>query len=346
MHARVIDYSLLALVLIEVISGLASFLVGKPEGSWLFMLHGVLGLAILVLLVWKVRRVFVRLWRPQHWDRATVVAALALVAVLATVLSGVIWTAFQWPLGYPNGLNWHVIFGLLLACAVLGHMALRFKPLHRRHFLGRRTALRYAGIIATGGLLWQGHAQISRVARLPGANRRFTGSREIGSRQGLAFPVTMWMLDNPQPLDVKKWRLHVAGAVAHPFELSVADLARGRIVTQDAILDCTGGWYSAQTWRGLSVGWLLQQARPLPGARAVSFVSVTGYRWSVPLTEAASLLLATHAGDEPLDHGHGAPLRLVAPGRRGFQWVKWVTEVRVLQQPDLGQWIAIFNSGL
>jgi DMSO/TMAO reductase YedYZ molybdopterin-dependent catalytic subunit len=47
-----------------------------------------------------------------------------------------------------------------------------------------------------------------------------------------------------------------------------------------------------------------------------------------------------------LDHLHGAPLRLVAPGRRGFQWVKWVREVRVLNTPDWGQWGAIFVSGL
>ena len=82
------------------------------------------------------------------------------------------------------------------------------------------------------------------------------------------------------------------------------------------------------------------------GAHAVSFVSATGYRWSVPLAEAQTLLLATHVGGVPLDHGHGAPLRLVAPGRRGFQWVKWVNEIRVLDAPDLAQWGVIFSSGL
>jgi DMSO/TMAO reductase YedYZ molybdopterin-dependent catalytic subunit len=30
-----------------------------------------------------------------------------------------------------------------------------------------------------------------------------------------------------------------------------------------------------------------------------------------------------------LTHGHGAPLRLIVPGRRGYEWVKWVTEVEV-----------------
>jgi DMSO/TMAO reductase YedYZ molybdopterin-dependent catalytic subunit len=68
-------------------------------------------------------------------------------------------------------------------------------------------------------------------------------------------------------------------------------------------------------------------------ARCVEVVSVTGYRRRFPIGSARHLLLATHAAGEPLSAGHGAPLRLVAPGRRGFWWVKWVTEVRVLAEP-------------
>src|SRR5262249_57305307 len=106
------------------------------------------------------------------------------------------------------------------------------------------------------------------------------------------------------------------------------------------------GWYTTQTWQGVSVAWLLAQAQPTARVQAVSFKSITGYRWSLPLEEAHNALLATHVGDQMLDHGHGAPLRLVAPGRRGFQWVKWVTEMEVLTRHDDGQWIAIFTSGL
>jgi len=40
-----------------------------------------------------------------------------------------------------------------------------------------------------------------------------------------------------------------------------------------------------------------------------------------------------HAAAAPLSLGHGGPLRLVAPGRRGFWWVKWVTEVVVDDRP-------------
>ena len=112
------------------------------------------------------------------------------------------------------------------------------------------------------------------------------------------------------------------------------------------MLDCTSGWYAEREWQGVGVDELLGRAGPTSGGEWVRFRSVTGYKWSVPVEEARECLLATHVDGDPLTHGHGAPLRLVAPGRRGFQWVKWVTSVEVTEQEDLSQWVTIFVSGL
>ncbi|OYR76367.1 hypothetical protein DJ77_09125 [Halorubrum ezzemoulense] len=104
--------------------------------------------------------------------------------------------------------------------------------------------------------------------------------------------------------------------------------------------------YSVQEWAGIRVDDLLDAAGDIDDDAAyVRFTSVTGYRWSLPIEEAEDALLATHVGGERLSHGHGAPARLVAPDRRGFQWVKWVTRVEVRSEYDFGQWIVTLVSG-
>ena len=48
-------------------------------------------------------------------------------------------------------------------------------------------------------------------------------------------------------------------------------------------------------------------------------------------------MIATHLDGVPLAAGNGAPARLVAPGRRGFWWVKWVTAVEPSTRPPWWQ---------
>jgi hypothetical protein len=342
MHPRLVDWTLFALVMVALLSGFGSFLVGRPEGWWVFVLHGIGGLALSLVLAWKVRRVWPRIVEPRRWDQSTLASVLALLAVLLVLATGVVWTTWQWPAQFPNGMWWHVAVGLGLAFFLALHMGLRFKPLRRGDVQGRRTLLQLLGVATGGGLLWLGNHALNQTFATPGSRRRFTGSRNAGDN----FPVTMWMFDNPAPLDPAVWRLRIHGAVAAEQTLTYTQLLEQGVDEVEATLDCTSGWYTTQPWQGISVGRLLEQAQPTTAATMVSFRSVTGYRWSLPLREANAALLATHVAGQPLTHGYGAPLRLVAPGRRGFQWVKWVTEIELLTGSDPGQWAAIFVSGL
>jgi DMSO/TMAO reductase YedYZ molybdopterin-dependent catalytic subunit len=123
------------------------------------------------------------------------------------------------------------------------------------------------------------------------------------------------------------WRLEVVAAGRSRF-WQLADLsAYGDAVR--ATLDCTGGWYATQDWAGVRLDRLLDG----PAKGSLKVTSVTGYHRLLPASEASRLWLATDAGGQPLSAGHGAPLRLVAPGRRGFWWVKWVTRVEVIDTP-------------
>ena len=138
----------------------------------------------------------------------------------------------------------------------------------------------------------------------------------------------------------------MGGLVEEELDLAYeAVAAGGPDVTVSATLDCTSGWYTHQRWGGVRIGDLLAAAGASDDARYVRFTSVTGYRWSLPVAEARDALLATHVRGEPLSHGHGGPARLVAPDRRGFQWVKWVESVEVRERGDPTQWLVTLISG-
>lgn len=343
MRPRLTDWGLALLVGVGFGSGLWTLTIGRPDLGWVFVLHGGVGFALGALTVIKLWRVRRRLFgRPGVVALAGVGAALLVLLVLGT---GVAWVhgiqLVAW--GY-NLLNWHIVAGFLLVALVSAHMVARALPLRRADLADRRQLLRLGGLLFGAILLAPIQHMAQGLLGLPGSARRFTGSREVGSFSGNAFPTVSWVADRPQPLDSTTWQLHVGGAVKRPLSLGYADVAGADELV--ATLDCTGGFYSTQHWRGALVGNLIEQAGPLPEARYVRFRSVTGYRWSLPLAEARNALLATHLGGEPLSHGHGAPARLVAPGERGFVWVKWLVALELLDSPDPGQLLAINISSL
>jgi len=339
---RLVDWAILAAVGIALATGLLGLVTGDPSGAWVFVAHGVAGLLLLPLLFWKLRRVRHRLSRDA-WDRTTPASVLAVALALSTLTTGILWVSggnvfiWQW-----NALMVHAILGVLLVPVVLVHLLGRFGLPSRRDVEGRRTALQFAALAGGGVLAWRAQQAVVGVLETAGAERRFTGSRpEAG--EGNDFPVTSWVADDPDPIDADEWRLAVDGVVDEPLALAYDDLPVD--AEREALLDCTSGWYAEREWAGVRVGDLLDAAGVRDEARFVSFRSVTGYRWSLPIAEARDALLATGVGGQQLRHGHGFPARLVAPGRRGFQWVKWIDRVEVRRSPDYGQWIAIFVSG-
>ena len=76
--------------------------------------------------------------------------------------------------------------------------------------------------------------------------------------------------------------------------------------------------------------------KPSDDAASVTVRSVTGYYRKFSMREANSYIIATHVGGETLSHGHGFPARLVAHDKRGFEWVKWITEIEVNRT---GKWL-------
>ncbi|GAC1631880.1 MAG: hypothetical protein NVS4B9_24100 [Ktedonobacteraceae bacterium] len=344
MSPRLTDWSLALATMLAFMTGLVSLISGRPQDWFIFMLHGIGGLWLLLLLEGKLRRVWLRLIHFRRWNRRTLYGLLALLFVTLALVSGIWWVGGGdlYFVGF-NLLNWHIILGFVVPAAIVIHMLARAKRLRKRDIVGRRRALHFSTLLLGSVALWPTQQITERVLNLSGARRRFTGSYESSSYEGNAFPTSSWVADAPRPIDAQTWRLSLGGDVNKPRHFSYDELVSAGDQLE-ATLDCTGGFYSTQHWRGIRVGHLLDHAILSTDARYVSFISVTSYRWSLPLEEARAALLATHIDEEPLSHEHGFPLRLVAPDRRGFEWVKCITRIEVLTAPDPAQVLSIFTS--
>ncbi|MFB6250925.1 MAG: molybdopterin-dependent oxidoreductase [Halobellus sp.] len=341
---RLVDWSILAVVLFETVSGLVSFTIGTPDGWPLFWAHRIAGLTLIFLLGYKLARVRYRLTDSTQWRPTTALSVVTLLAAVGSLATGIVWVAgVDVRLAYWTLLSVHVGFGLVLVPLVVAHLTTRFRRPTRQDFHRRRTTIKYTGLLLGGAVLYRAQTFVNEVLDTHGSDRRFTGSQPRPGDGNEAFPVTSWVADDPDPIDREAWSLSVRGAIDTPLSLSYDEVSPES--EREALLDCTSGWYTVQRWRGIRVGDLLETAEPDDDAAYVRFVSVTGYRWSLPIEEAREALLATHVGEEALSHGHGGPIRLIAPGRRGFQWVKWVERVEVRRQSDPAQWVVTLVSG-
>jgi DMSO/TMAO reductase YedYZ molybdopterin-dependent catalytic subunit len=318
MRGRTTNLTLLVALLLAVATGIGAVATGSERGRWVVVAHGMAAAAVVLLVPWKSRvvRTAWRRARPSRW-----VSALLGTLTVATVLFG---------LGYATGLvrsvaSWpgmwlHVATALALLPLAAWHVLARwFRP--RRGDLSRRTVL----LLAQAAVLYGLVEATVRLTRLPGAHRRFTGSYDAGAE----LPVTIWLDDTVPDIDVTQWRLSIVDSAGR-YQLSLAELESFR-VTVRAILDCTSGWYAERDWTGVPVSALLRGG---PGrARSLYVHSVTGYWLRYPVEDLPGLLLATRTGGVPLSPGNGYPLRLVAPDRRGFWWVKWVDRIELDPAP-------------
>lgn len=316
------NLALAVLVPLAVLTGGLSFAVGVDLGVDASSIHAVVALAVALLTPWKsavVRRGMARR-RPTRWI-SVALAALVVITLASGLLHA---TGLANRIGPLTVMQVHV--GAAIAAVVMVWLHYRSHPVRvRGPDLDRRALLRSVGLAGMAALVWAGWESAVRAAGLPGGDRRFTGSHERGSGDPANMPVTSWLDDRTPRIDAGSWRVDVDGR-----RLGLEELAEFPQERVTAVLDCTGGWYSRQVWEGVRLDSLIETGR----ARSVVVRSATGYQRRFPVEDLSGLWLATGVGEEPLSAGHGFPARVVAPGRRGFWWVKWVVEMETSARPS------------
>jgi hypothetical protein len=337
---RLTNLLLLVLALGLAGSGLSGWI--SPDGPapvW-YEVHRLLGVALVLTLFWKapiVRGSLARRLARPRLRRSTVPGVLTGLSAVTALGLGLGWTTGLLQLesfGGYSPLNVHVEAGLLLLPLLAWHLSRRWE---RRPslpaLLARRRTLTHLGVLTLGTLAGWRIVDATIAEMIGRGQRRASASRPIGSFTGNAFTEEIWQFDSVPPIEPESWRLDIVDQRGASTTLTLAALDGLPRVSLDVLLDCTGGWWTEQRW----TGWRVDDILALTGLGDLAtgdgvaeVVSVTGHRWAFPLPELRTMLLATHVGDEPISAGHGAPVRLVAPGRRGFQWVKWVSRMELL----------------
>lgn len=311
-----------------------------PFPSFLFEIHRIAAWGLVVLIPWKTIISLRSLSRglDRRFDRSVVIVAslLSSLAVIVIIVFGLMWKwnfgeYYLWIAGYGyTAIGWHWGIALYLSPLFALHIWRRWPRPKKTDFSGRRQALKLMGIGAASIAGWGISEMLAGAFQGEDTNRRFTGSREEGSFTGLDFPITNGPGQGRIKLDPATWRFRLTGAVESPLTLTYDDALALSTSEVTATIDCTGGWCSTQTWQGIQLTDLLNQAEVRDQALGIVLKGVSEYTSYFTLAQAQEILLATRVSGQILNHQHGYPLRAVVPSRRGWHWVKWLTEIEVL----------------
>ncbi len=208
---------------------------------------------------------------------------------------------------------------LKLSLKVLLGLGLFFNPLFG--------TLRWGYGAARKRILPKGTGRESLIRENPASldtrNLELTPLKEFG---------TMGPTDHEVDLDT--WRLEISGAVRGPLRLKYLELLEMPSIERDVLLICPGFFANHGRWKGLSIQTLLQKAGVKEGAKSVtvhgpliSYEKVKGFPMEDVLSD--QVFLAYQVNGEILPQRHGFPLRVVARGYYGYDWIKYVQKITV-----------------
>lgn len=134
-------------------------------------------------------------------------------------------------------------------------------------------------------------------------------------------------------VNIEQYRLGIEGLVETPLSLTYEEVLAYPSVTEVVLLICLGFFADNAEWTGVPVTALLEKAGIKPEAKTVVFQDIAGsYKKELPLEDIMgndSIFLAHTVGGQTLPAEDGYPLRLVAKGKYGSYWVKWVESIEV-----------------
>jgi DMSO/TMAO reductase YedYZ molybdopterin-dependent catalytic subunit len=244
--------------------------------------------------------------------------------------------------------SWTGIAALIISVYIFSTKKILQKNV-RHCRLGRAAALLAAVTLTTGLSMLTGLAPSGPNEGVPSPTLQAPASSDLpeveaAEYQGMKLaPLSEQgnnAIEGTQYIDRETYRLRVTGLVDQEIEMSYVDLLDLPAYSEFARMPCVEGWGFDAKWTGFRVVDLLDKAGLRPEAAYVVFHSADGYSAGLPLDylREESVLLAYGINDVTLPPERGFPLQVVAKGKYGYKWAKWVTEIEVVAEEREGFW--------
>jgi DMSO/TMAO reductase YedYZ molybdopterin-dependent catalytic subunit len=148
-------------------------------------------------------------------------------------------------------------------------------------------------------------------------------------------------IKGPQRIDIDSYRLTVDGMAGTNRSYTYADIVDNHThYRKVATLDCVEGWGVTLLWDGIRVKDLLAEAGFNPAAKTITFYSYDGYSTAFPLCYVTDndIMIAYAMNNVTLPPERGYPFQLVAEGKWGYKWAKWITRIELSDSLPSGYW--------
>jgi len=287
--------------------------------------------------------------RRQHKALGAATALLALLGLAGYISAG----SFRFfPIDLHTFHAWAGFFALALSIFLFADKIFLHAIDPGKHCrLGKLAAFLAAVALVVGLLMLSGLAPSQTSATSSANNTQELTSSNLSEVEAVEYRGTKLLplnsqgnnaITGTQRIDKETFRLEVTGLTKVELNLSYNQILQLPAYSELVYMPCVEGWGFYARWTGFRVTDLLNLTGLKPGANYVLFTSADGYSTSLPMDYLLgnNILLAYGINNVTLPQDRGFPLQLVAKGKYGYKWAKWITRIEVMNNDTKGYWEA------
>ena len=135
-----------------------------------------------------------------------------------------------------------------------------------------------------------------------------------------------------QYISIDDYKLKIIGLVNNNKSFSYDEIINSFTSYKKVItMFCVEGWEVKILWEGVLIKDLLNTTNISEKANTIIFHAVDGFTTSFPIDYITEndIMLAYKMNNVTMPPERGFPFQLIAEGKWGYKWIKWVTEIEL-----------------